>query len=133
LVSKKFMENEIIKNRDLKKFDDYFSENEKSIDEMKIGAEFEHIIVQKDSLETVSYYEPGGIETILYETKDRFNWQGIFDSGRLIGLKKNGEKITLEPAGQFELALAPEKCLQLLELKYLDILKSVWLLPRPSR
>lgn len=125
MVNKKFMDNKIIKTRDLKKFYDYFSENEKSKDEMKIGAEFEHIIVQKDSLETASYYEPGGIETILYEIKDRFNWQGIFESKRLIGLKKNGERITLEPAGQFELALAPEKCLQLLELKYLDILNKI--------
>ena len=34
-------------------------------------------------------------------------WEGIFDQGNLIGLKRDGESVSLEPGGQFELSGAP--------------------------
>jgi glutamate--cysteine ligase len=51
-------------------------------------------------------YAPGGIQAMLEGIASR-GWEGIYDQGALIGLKKNGESVSLEPGGQFELSGAP--------------------------
>jgi len=51
-------------------------------------------------------YEPGGIKAMLEGIAAR-GWEGIFDQGNLIGLKRGGESVSLEPGGQFELSGAP--------------------------
>ena len=51
-------------------------------------------------------YEPGGIRAML-EGIAALGWDEIKDQGNLIGLTKNGESVSLEPGGQFELSGAP--------------------------
>jgi glutamate--cysteine ligase len=51
-------------------------------------------------------YEPGGIRAMLEGIAGR-GWEPILDQGNLIGLKKDGESVSLEPGGQFELSGAP--------------------------
>ncbi len=51
-------------------------------------------------------YEPGGIRAML-EGIAAQGWEEIRDQGNLIGLKQNGESVSLEPGGQFELSGAP--------------------------
>jgi glutamate--cysteine ligase len=51
-------------------------------------------------------YEPGGIRAMLEGIAAR-GWEQILDQGRLIGLKRDGESVSLEPGGQFELSGAP--------------------------
>jgi glutamate--cysteine ligase len=51
-------------------------------------------------------YEPHGIRAIL-ESIAATGWSEIRDNGHLIGLKHQGESISLEPGGQFELSGAP--------------------------
>ena len=51
-------------------------------------------------------YAPGGIQAML-EGIAALGWEGIFDQGSLIGLKRGGESVSLEPGGQFELSGAP--------------------------
>ena len=51
-------------------------------------------------------YAPGGIQAMLEGIAAR-GWEGIRDQGALIGLKKDGESVSLEPGGQFELSGAP--------------------------
>jgi glutamate--cysteine ligase len=51
-------------------------------------------------------YAPRGIEAML-EGIAALGWQEIRDQDRLIGLKKGGESVSLEPGGQFELSGAP--------------------------
>ena len=51
-------------------------------------------------------YEPGGIRSML-EGIASLGWEEIRDQGSLIGLKKDGESVSLEPGGQFELSGAP--------------------------
>ncbi len=51
-------------------------------------------------------YEPGGIRAML-EGIAADGWEEIRDQGNLIGLKRQGESISLEPGGQFELSGAP--------------------------
>ncbi|HTR16738.1 MAG TPA: glutamate--cysteine ligase [Acetobacteraceae bacterium] len=51
-------------------------------------------------------YEPDGIRAVL-ESIAAQGWEPILDAGRLIGLKRGGASISLEPGGQFELSGAP--------------------------
>jgi glutamate--cysteine ligase len=51
-------------------------------------------------------YEPGGIRAML-EGIAGLGWEEIRDQGNLIGLKRHGESVSLEPGGQFELSGAP--------------------------
>ena len=51
-------------------------------------------------------YEPNGIKAMLDGIAAR-GWEGIFDQGNLIGLKRDGESVSLEPGGQFELSGGP--------------------------
>jgi len=51
-------------------------------------------------------YEPGGIRAML-EGIAALRWDEIRDQGNLIGLKRGGESVSLEPGGQFELSGAP--------------------------
>ena len=51
-------------------------------------------------------YEPGGIRAML-EAIAATGWSEIHDQGHLIGLKNDGESVSLEPGGQFELSGAP--------------------------
>ncbi len=51
-------------------------------------------------------YEPQGIHAMLTGIA-ALGWEGIHDQDALIGLKKQGESVSLEPAGQFELSGAP--------------------------
>jgi glutamate--cysteine ligase len=51
-------------------------------------------------------YEPRGIRAML-EGIAALGWDEIRDQDHLIGLKKDGESVSLEPAGQFELSGAP--------------------------
>ena len=51
-------------------------------------------------------YEPHGIRAML-DGIAALGWEGIHDQGQLIGLSKDGESVSLEPGGQFELSGAP--------------------------
>jgi glutamate--cysteine ligase len=51
-------------------------------------------------------YEPNGIRAMLEGIAAR-GWEPILDQDNLIGLKRNGESVSLEPGGQFELSGAP--------------------------
>jgi len=56
-------------------------------------------------------YEPDGIHAMLDGIATgpwpEGLWEGIHDQGKLIGLKRAGESVSLEPGGQFELSGAP--------------------------
>jgi glutamate--cysteine ligase len=51
-------------------------------------------------------YEPAGIRAML-EGIEALGWAEITDQGNLIGLKRGGASVSLEPGGQFELSGAP--------------------------
>ncbi|MEM7460505.1 MAG: glutamate--cysteine ligase, partial [Pseudomonadota bacterium] len=47
------------------------------------------------------------IRAMLEGLRDQFDWTPIEENGYLIGLKKDGASVSLEPGGQFELSGAP--------------------------
>ncbi len=73
----------------------------------RIGTEHEKFGFLKDGLRPVPYEGRASVRTMLEGLRDRFDWAPITEKGVLIGLKKNGASVSLEPGGQFELSGAP--------------------------
>ena len=70
----------------------------------KIGTEHEKFAYDKESLKPVKYEK---IKLLFSSLTKYFGWKKVYENGKLVGLKKNGSSITLEPGGQIELSGAP--------------------------
>ncbi|TYB31125.1 MAG: glutamate--cysteine ligase [Candidatus Mcinerneyibacterium aminivorans] len=114
----------MIKKEQLELFIDFFKENITKEENFKIGAEFEHFLVKKDSLKALSYYEKNGIEDILKRLVQN-GWKPKYEDQNLIGCTKYGSEISLEPGAQFELSVKPQESIILLEQLYLDIIGEI--------
>ncbi len=76
-------------------------------DAWKIGTEHEKFGYCKDTLKPLPYDGPRSILAMLEGLRDSFGWDEVREAGKLIGLKRDGANISLEPGGQFELSGAP--------------------------
>ena len=47
------------------------------------------------------------IAQMLRKLESRFGWQPMIEGGNIIGVQLDGQSVTLEPGGQFELSGAP--------------------------
>ena len=73
----------------------------------RIGTEHEKFGFLNDGLRPLPYDGEASVKTILEGLRDRFGWTPINEGEHLIGLKKGGASVSLEPGGQFELSGAP--------------------------
>lgn len=89
---------------------EYLAEGGKPRDAWRIGTEHEKFGFYRRGaagpLHAPPPYAPGGIEAMLSGIA-ALGWEEIRDQGALIGLKRGGESVSLEPGGQFELSGAP--------------------------
>lgn len=83
---------------------DYFAAGIKKPGTGRIGLEHEKCLFDLKTLKRIDYET--GIRPLL-ESFTATGWNGIFEGPYLIGAKKNGASITLEPGGQLELSGAP--------------------------
>ena len=72
-----------------------------------IGTEHEKFGYIKETLKPLPYDGTPSITSILMGLKDRYGWKPLTENGNLVGLKKKGAQVTLEPGGQLELSGAP--------------------------
>jgi glutamate--cysteine ligase len=86
---------------------EYLEAGCKPASEWRIGTEHEKFGYCRDTLEPLPYDGPRSIRAMLEGLRDRYDWQPVEESGRLIGLQKAGANISLEPGGQLELSGAP--------------------------
>ena len=88
----------------------YLAGGAKAPTDFRVGAEHEKFGFRVGSWAPVPYYGDKGIEALLKGLM-RFGWEGVYEKGDdgdvLIALTRNGENISLEPGGQFELSGAP--------------------------
>jgi len=84
----------------------YLAEGCKPASQFRIGTEHEKFGFDPARNFAAPAYENGGIRAML-EGIAALGWEEIRDQGNLIGLKKDGESVSLEPGGQFELSGAP--------------------------
>ncbi len=73
----------------------------------RIGTEHEKFGYRTSDLTPLPYDGPTSIKGLLDGIGARFDWEPIIEGGHIIGLKKNGASVSLEPGGQFELSGAP--------------------------
>lgn len=99
----------------------YIKKGEKKKDDFKIGIEFEHFVVDKDSLKTVSYYGENGVGETLKEL-EKAGWEGSYEGQYILKLSNGDKNISLEPGAQLELSIKPKKRIKDIEKIYLDFL-----------
>ncbi|WP_202708192.1 glutamate--cysteine ligase [Sporosalibacterium faouarense] len=102
----------------------YFKENEKKRENFKLGIEFEHFIVEKETLEAVSYYGDKGIEDTLRKLLPN-GWSGNFQDGYLLGLSKGKKFVSLEPGSQLELSIGPCQSITDIKNEYIEFLDEI--------
>ncbi|MGB1360947.1 MAG: glutamate--cysteine ligase [Alphaproteobacteria bacterium] len=88
---------------------DYFYNACKPKEQWRIGTEHEKFLFNKETKKRLTYDGDCSIKTILEKMQNDY-FTPITEDGNIIGLKgKNGDSVTLEPGGQFELSGAPLK------------------------
>ncbi len=85
----------------------HLAKGNKPREQWRIGTEHEKFGFLKDGNRPVPYEGKASIRAMLEGLRDRFNWEPIEEEGRIIGLKKDGASVSLEPGGQLELSGAP--------------------------
>ena len=85
---------------------EWIAQGNKPKSDWRIGTEHEKFVYDLKSLRPVAYDAPNGIGKLLAGLT-RYGWEPIEENGNIIALTMNGENITLEPGGQFELSGAP--------------------------
>ncbi|MBM7624890.1 glutamate--cysteine ligase [Sporohalobacter salinus] len=108
----------------LDKFEDYFKSSEKREENKAVGVEIEHFVIDSSTLKTISYSDEDGIEKILASLVNQ-GWEGKKEGKNLIQANKEGAVITLEPGGQLEISMEPEKRIKELEDRYYLFLKEL--------
>ena len=103
---------------------DYFRGSEVASGDGKLGLELEHMVLDGETLETLSYREEGGIEDLLRALTER-GWEPVLEGGHVVGLNSEEANVTLEPGGQLELSIAPRDSLDELASLYREFLQEV--------
>lgn len=70
-------------------------------DQWRIGTEHEKLGYNVADGRRLTYEQ---IAALLTRIGERFNWKPIVENGNIIGLTQDGQSVTLEPGGQFELS-----------------------------
>lgn len=86
---------------------EWFEQGNKPKADWRIGTEHEKFGFTWSDLNPLPYEGDASIKSMLEGLRDRFDWSPIEENGFLIGLKKNGASVSLEPGGQLELSGAP--------------------------
>ena len=84
---------------------EYFKSNEKSPDNLRMGVEFEHILLD-DKANARSYFDRGGTGDLFREMVDR-GWQAHVEGDYILSISKKGLAISTEPGGQLEFSTDP--------------------------
>lgn len=82
----------------------YLGKSPKIASSCRIGTEHEKLGYFKDSKQRLSYR---GIEHLLQGLCQKYKWLPIMEGEFIIGAEKDGQSVTIEPGGQFELSGAP--------------------------
>lgn len=86
---------------------EFLAEGCKPKDQWRIGTEHEKFGYCKDTLRPLPYEGERSVLAVLSALRDRFDWSPVEEAGNLIGLRKDGANVSLEPGGQLELSGAP--------------------------
>jgi len=83
---------------------EYFSDACKAKPRWGVGTEYEKVAVRREDARALPYSGPRGIEALLRQLAERYDWQPIEEGGHVVALGGGKASITLEPGGQLELS-----------------------------
>lgn len=110
--------------RQIRRLVEYFRAGERQVEDCAIGMEFEHLILQDDTLRAVTYFGDRGIQALL-ERLTGIGWQPSYENDYILGLHKQEASISVEPGGQLEFNVAPKKNLRDSEKVYQGVLSEI--------
>ena len=87
----------------------YFTDGIKKNNQLKIGVEHEKFLFNKTDLKRIDYDKIKNVFEILKSK----GWKPQLEKDKLVGLKRENQKITTEPGFQYELSGAPLKNIHL--------------------
>lgn len=91
-----------------------------------LGMEFEHILIDRDSLRSYDYFEPDGQKAIFEKLLTK-GWEPILiEKNHLLGIQKEGDTLTLEPGGQIEISLRPLSDIKEIDFYYHKVIEEVY-------
>lgn len=94
--------------RNLELLERYFEKGCKSGEQQRIGVELEHFVSVKRTGQEVSYYGEDGVGALLKEWEEHFPVK-YREKEALLGLSCQEYSLTLEPAAQLEISIAPQR------------------------
>jgi len=90
-----------------------------------VGVEFEHFLIDQETLRSYSYDEPNGQHDIVKQMVND-GWRVDYEEdGLIFAIEKNGHFISFEPGGQFEISVKADESIKVLETSYLDVKSEV--------
>ena len=93
----------------INQLENYFSKATTPREKWRTGLECEIFAVRGDTLNSVPYSGNHGVEGIFADLIKQFNWNPVYEKGKLLSLKRDSSNITLEPGGQIELSGIPQE------------------------
>ena len=106
----------------IQKIVDFIKAGEKDEKDFKLGFEIEHFVVNKETCESVSFYGENGVGEILNELVS-LGYEKTDETG--MAYSDGNVDISIEPAGQFELALRAKKSVSELYEVYKTHMESI--------
>ena len=110
--------------RQIEEISKYIRSGEKKKGELKLGLEFEHFVIDRETLKTISYYGKNGVGETLKKLEEN-GWEGIYEGEFILALEKQNKSITIEPGSQLELSLKEETKIKDIEKEYLEFLNEI--------
>ena len=98
-----------------------------------LGVEYEHFLIDKETLRSYDYFEPGGQLEIAIGLKN-MGWHVSYEEdGYIFNLEKNKNTVSFEPGGQFEISLRPCETMACIDEAYKEVLADVESLLMPNQ
>lgn len=90
----------------------YFEEGAKQSETLMLGVEAEHFIIDRETREAVPYLGEKGIRQILLRLIKLYPNAEILSDDDFFGFRVPDFSVTLEPAAQMEISIAPKKSIR---------------------
>ncbi|MGN0315571.1 MAG: glutamate-cysteine ligase family protein [Fusicatenibacter sp.] len=113
-----------LEKKNLELLEQYFRDGCKWNCVQKLGVEIEHFVVDDRSGKSVPYYGEHGIGQILLELKELYP-RSYTEKGCLLGLYNADYSVSLEPAAQLEISIAPKDSVCVIQKIYESFLSQM--------